>query len=361
MTSPLIVAPVLVTLVLALSGLLKARNSQASRDAFVSLRLPSSLTDSPAPTLLPWAELLLALGILVLPGWPGVGATVTALVLFCCYLLVIGRALRFDEPVTCGCFGKLGLGTVSRVTLARNLLLVLLAALAVQQAWPGESLITQLGDLSTRDWGWLGGAVVVGVLAGLVVHGNGSQEQPAEAPVDEDGEYLRQPIPFGQLRQPGGQLVSLRVMAEQQAVLLVFVNLTCGTCLRVLHALPDFARENPEVSTRAVFQQSAAIDESGLDVGVPFLVDPDGSVAQVFAVGSPGAVLLGSDGLLAGGPIRGELEVLEFLDDIAGQLAEVYERPAPTAPGNPDAVATPTAQGSQDPLRPVHSGSAETS
>jgi hypothetical protein len=360
-TSPLIVAPVLVTLVLALSGLLKARDRRASRDAFVSLRLPSGLTDSPIPTLLPWAELLLALGILVLPGWPGVGATLMALVLFCCYLLVIGRALRFDEPVTCGCFGKLGLGTVSRVTLARNLLLVMLAALAVQQAWPGESLITQLGDLSTRDWGWLLGAVVVGLLAGLVVHGNGSQEQPAVAPVDEDGEYLRQPIPFGQLRQPGGKLVPLRNMAEQRAVLLVFVNHTCGSCLRVLDALPDFARENPEVGTRAVFHQSATLDEGALEVGVPFLVDPDGSVAQVFAVGSPGAVLLGGDGLLAGGPIQGELEVLEFLDDIAAQLAEVYERPAPAAPGDPDAVVPPTVEGGQDPLRPVQSGSAGTS
>jgi len=171
---------------------------------------------------------------------------------------------------------------------------------------------------------------------------------------------MRQPIPFGQLRQPGGQLVPLRNLAEQRAVLLVFVNRTCGSCLRVLAALPDFARENPEVSTRAVFHQGDAIDESALEVGVPFLVDPDGSVAQVFAVGNPAAVLLGGDGLLAGGPIRGESAVLEFLDDVAAQLAEVYERPAPTAPGDPDAV-TPTAEESQDPLRPVKSGSAGTS
>ena len=70
------------------------------------------------------------------------------------------------------------------------------------------------------------------------------------------------------------------------------------------------------------------MDRSDLEVGVPVLIDREGSVAHLFAVGSPAAVLLGADGLLAGGPIQGESQVVEFLDDVAAQLAEVYERPA---------------------------------
>jgi thiol-disulfide isomerase/thioredoxin len=332
MTSPLVLAPVLVWLVLALSGALKLREPQASRDAFLSLRMPTRLTASPAPVLLPWGELLLALGLLLLPGWLGVLAAVVTLLLFGVYLLVVGRALRFDEPVRCGCFGKLGLGTISRVTLVRNVLLVLLATVTVSQSWAGESLLIRLGDLSVRDWGWVGGALVAALLAGLVVHGNSAVQEARLPPVDEGGEYLRQPIPFGQMRYSSGDLVPLRVLAEQRPALLVFVNLTCGSCLRVVEALPSFAKENPEVSTLAVFAEGAGVpaDDSGFTV--PVLVDPERSVSRIFGIFPPAAVLLGGDGLLAGGPVSGEIAVLEFLDDIAAELAEAYDRPPSASP-----------------------------
>lgn len=325
MTSALVLARVLLVLTLVLSGVLKLREPQAARDGFVSLRLPPALVDSPAPTLLPWAELVLALGVLLLPGWPGLAVAVLSLLLFGAYLVLIGRALRFDEPVHCGCFGKLGLGTVSRLTLVRNGLLVALAALAVQQAFAGESLLTQLLGMPAHDWGWLAAALGAVVLAGVVTYGSGAAQDSgpsAEPPADEEGDYLRQPIPFGQLRLPDGALVSLQAMSEHSAVLLVFLNAHCGSCLRVLEELPGFDRDNPEVSTGAVLHEANPVEG---DLGVPVLLDPEGAVARLFRVGPPAAVLLGADGLLAGGPVNGEHAVLQFLRDIAGQLAEARE------------------------------------
>jgi len=40
-------------------------------------------------------------------------------------------------------------------------------------------------------------------------------------------------------------------------------------------------------------------------------------------VQSPSGVLLGADGLLAGGPVGGNAELAEFLDDIEAALATI--------------------------------------
>jgi hypothetical protein len=43
--------------------------------------------------------------------------------------------------------------------------------------------------------------------------------------------------------------------------------------------------------------------------------------------GTPAAVLLGADGLLAGGPVSGRDEVVAFVDEIAGELAPLGQLP----------------------------------
>ena len=64
---------------------------------------------------------------------------------------------------------------------------------------------------------------------------------------------------------------------------------------------------------------------------LPEEIRPDGAVAYDHAglaqkalelSGSPVAVLLGADGLLAGGPVHGVAEIEQFVADIAEQLGE---------------------------------------
>ncbi|HPB71886.1 MAG TPA: hypothetical protein PLX71_02795, partial [Phycicoccus sp.] len=53
-------------------------------------------------------------------------------------------------------------------------------------------------------------------------------------------------------------------------------------------------------------------------------LDPKGVTWRTFGlVQSPSGVLLGADGLLAGGPVGGNAELAEFLDDIEAALATI--------------------------------------
>jgi hypothetical protein len=48
--------------------------------------------------------------------------------------------------------------------------------------------------------------------------------------------------------------------------------------------------------------------------------DTEGLLYETFDLRTPSAVLLGADGLLAGGPIIGNIAVPEFVDDIREEL-----------------------------------------
>jgi hypothetical protein len=57
--------------------------------------------------------------------------------------------------------------------------------------------------------------------------------------------------------------------------------------------------------------------------GVPAWFDVEDGATHTFApTGRPAAVLLGADGLLAGGPVAGSIAVTEFVADIVAELAE---------------------------------------
>ena len=137
MTSLLIAAPVLLTLTLLTSGLAKLGARRGTEDAMTSLRLPLRPFHRSVATLLPVAEVALAL-VLWVPSAPLqtlVAVAITALMLT--YLVIIARALTFEERVECACFGTLASPTVSRTTLARNVLLSMLSLLTVVSALSG--------------------------------------------------------------------------------------------------------------------------------------------------------------------------------------------------------------------------------
>lgn len=361
---PLILAPVLLVAVLALSAVAKLRDPRAGADAFVALRLPMVLRRGGIPRLLPYAELALALALLVAPGPADLLTTLASAALMLAYAAVIARALGFREPVSCACFGRLGAGTVSARTLARNLLLVGLGLLAVWDAGRSDaSLVSRLLQAPAAVWGWLALALLAGVLGALIADpgaqpgiraswvgsgrsgahragwGKAGSTRTAGSPAfgsDTEGssaagssaadltagqEYVREPIPFGALRTPDGGMASLRELAAQRARLLVFVSVTCPSCIRVREAMVGFAARNPELGVHPVYNSDLA-DPAALPGDLEALFDPLSAVAVGFGqFAIPSAVLLGADGLLAGGPIVGESGVLGFLADIEAELS----------------------------------------
>lgn len=330
-------APLVVAAVLALSGAMKLRSSQSARDSFISLKLPRWLTLSAAPALLPWGELVLAVAILVLPGWWGVAAAVVAVALMVVYLVLIVRALGFAEPVTCGCFGELGLGEVDRRTAWRNGLLVAFAAATLAAVVrDGRSPLQRWAHASGGDVGWLFLAASLVVLTWLVVGGSsprsartaaidaGPEGDPGEQPLD----YLRAPIPFAQLQDRHGNLVHLRDLPVHQAQLLVFLSTGCAACLRMADDLPLWKEQlDPMVAIHPVYggrREPAEVTGASpamLAMMADALFDPRNETSSILRLPNvPAAVLLGADGLLAGGPANGEREARDLCETVVEQV-----------------------------------------
>ena len=120
-----------------MSGWTKVGDVTGMRLAFVAMRVPAALSRPVVVRALPYAELALALALVVTWGWllAVVGAVATAL--FVVYTVLVARVLQTGDDVECHCFGSLGGDRVTPTTLARNLVLVALAALAIASASAG--------------------------------------------------------------------------------------------------------------------------------------------------------------------------------------------------------------------------------
>ncbi|YAL84290.1 TlpA family protein disulfide reductase [Dermacoccaceae bacterium W4C1] len=341
--APLILPVLLCALILAVSGIAKLRAPVAAADAFTSLRIPAPAW---APRALPIGELVLAVALLVLPAPLLAIAAVATTVLMLAYTVVIARALRFAEPVRCNCFGELGSHDVSVRTLVRNLLLVVAAALTIWASAAGVSVPQALSEAAQNVLAWVALAALACAVV-LLSFGSASEDETAPAfDGDEDlegeGEYHRLPIPLGQARDGLGDIVTLEELTRGTAVLLIWVSPGCGPCQRVITQIPGWAEElSPAVSIRALYSTEREVVEQmapqTLDLA---LYDVQNNVSRVLRMPSyPSAVLLGADGYLAGGPVRGEQGVEEFLADVRAELLEAGALPDHPAAQQDSAVA----------------------
>lgn len=335
MTSLLIAAPILLTLTLLTSGLAKLGTRQGTEDAMTSLRLPLRPFHRSVATLLPVAEVTLAL-MLWVPSAPLqtlVAVAITALMLT--YLVIIARALTFEERVECACFGTLASPTVSRTTLARNLLLSMLSLLTVVSALSGlmeTALVRQ--PLTVIG---MGAALLLAIVLTALALGGISAREADAAPSDAAGEqlaaeeedeelldYERAPIPPAVLQQADTRLITLQQLVGQRAALLVFVSEGCGPCERVLDQVPGWLSAlSPFMQVKVVLSRPLdQLRERTLErVGEHALHDLQFTARRALgARTAPSAVLLGADGLLAGGPVDGGSAVIEFVEEIVEQL-----------------------------------------
>src|SRR5690625_4380612 len=166
------------------------------------------------------------------------------------------------------------------------------------------------------------------------------QRSGDDAEDEELLDYEREPIPAGVLQRPGGGLVTLRQLTAQQAALLIFVSEGCGPCERVLDRFPGWLTQlSPFMQVKAAFRRpvDGLRERTEERVGDHALHDPQFSAREVLgAKTAPSAVLLGADGLLAGGPVTGGRGVIEFVDEIQEQLAAA-QREGELPAGEPEA------------------------
>lgn len=307
--------------VLLTSGVAKLRDPRATRDAFDALRVPTAVPSDVSAKALPWVEIVLAVLLLTTPsGWL-VPVTAALALLMLAYTWIVARALGFDEPVSCSCFGKLGRHTIDRTTLGRNVLLTALAAAVAWFAIDGGSTPSAVTDLGADGWWALVAAAAAAAVAVLVAGGASDGQAPPGG--GELLDYERQPIPYGMLTLPDGQSSTLTELARTKARLVVLLNPGCGPCVRTAVKLDDWAaRLTPAVGVLAVYPDRASSLAAGEHAPELATSEPELNVRRMFAMGTPGAVLLGADGFLAGGPVTGEDAVTEFVEDVLAALSD---------------------------------------
>src|SRR6476660_2096389 len=168
MPSALLLPVLTCAAVLIVSGVAKLRAPETIDSAFTSLEVPRALDTPFVRRLSPWVEVALGAWLLLATGVALVVVATLTLLLFVAYLVLVARAVRRPEPVDCGCFGALGDDRVTRVTVWRNVVLVLAAALAALAGGRGAGVVSSPGEPST--WAWLAMASLTVLAAVLVTH-----------------------------------------------------------------------------------------------------------------------------------------------------------------------------------------------
>jgi hypothetical protein len=312
-SAPYVVPPLLLIATLAVSAVAKLRDPRDTSSVFLQLRLPSVLLRLRAPRLLPYGELVLAAFLVLAPdAWYVVAASAT-LLLFLAYFLVILRAVRLPYPVSCSCFGRLGLGEVSGGTLARNGVLLALAIVTWADSWRGDGVLQRLDDLGSWAW-WLTCVALLCAVTAFVAH---VRRRTAPAGLDPDAidpdAYRPVPTPDGVLHGPDGP-VRVWELSDVAARLLVFCDPVRDAA--IVGRAAGWAATLAPVRVHVV-TEGAPVDGGP---GEPVWQDPGGELRLLLGVASPAAVLLGTDRMLAGGPAEGHDAIAALLEAVAAEL-----------------------------------------
>lgn len=263
----------------------------------------------------PATELLLAVGLLVTPVASGAAAGTGLLFLAFTGLLVWNLA-QGRRP-SCNCFGSVRDEPISWWSVARNALLIVLAALALGAGHDGLPAWFS----SRTDAAGLGRAVAVLAAALVLVSGasaallrSGWRIEPRGRTGDRGSEGVGMPVGtdvgdlFARVRAGTG-------WPEELPVLVVRTDPECGPCLALIPRLISWQRTYAGILDVVVL----TTDEAGSEHGDEF--------ANVIAGGesiwehlrldvTPSAVVIGPDGRIASGVAAGAIEIGALVTDV---------------------------------------------
>ena len=368
--TPLLLCTSTLVVTLTASGIAKAKDPSSTVEGILNLGLDSVAPLKLTPAVLPWAELVLAAGLLFAPGplFPVFAIASCALMVF--YLVVIARALATGRTEGCNCFGKKSAAPVSRYTLIRNIALTIAGILTVVASFVGgKAVVYELVGLNGSGWLWAVGAALIALTLWAIQRGESLAEPAPDIPevvlpsaADESEDYVRVPIPYASIYTTDGRVTTLRDMSRVQARVLFFASPTCGSCTPILKTIPRWQKLLPQLGLHPVFSSEEKIRQAHklekLDEGVEALVDPKHAAMHNFGRGTPMAVILGSDGMLAGGPVAGTSDVKQLMDDLLVEFGAIKDPNAPKEAQPAQAAASASAAGASEQRAPVQGGSA---
>lgn len=321
------IVPLIMTAVLVASGVAKLARPD-DLGSWAELGVPAWLR---RPWLLrahPWAEIALGAAIAVLGGALGLAAALASVALMAAYLLLVYRAFRRAENASCACFGSRA--PITRVTVVRNVWLTLVAAATAALVWVNPlwgGAIAALAAVGALGWVALACAIVAAVTTLLVAWPTGGSAAPSAIADGGDDEYVRVRIPAVPVRLADGTKVSLRQLALRRPLLLLAVSPACGACTPVVESVPRWRELLPEVDVRLLLTIEPGKDRYTERTEPQSLHDVHDYVRDSIADwGVPTAVLLGADGLLAGGPVTGVNAIDDFVGFVRDSLDEIASR-----------------------------------
>lgn len=320
----LVIAPVILAVVLLVSAWGKLRAPESSAEAFSAMRVPTLVSGRLMVRALPWVEVVLAVGLLVTSGVLGALAGVATVLLVSAYLWLVARARGFETDVDCACFGSLGPSRITGLTVARNVWLLALALVSLV-AISGPSVVARVTD-GRAPWWWLTAAAAAALTVVLVAgHTDPGPQRGRDAAEDlafEEGDYIRMRTPALPIVLGDGSTTNLRRLSDQRPQLLLYVSEGCGSCQDVIAAVPEWRTQLPQVDVRLVVRSSVDTTSLTSSEEPRSIHDIEGLVAESLGLrATPSAILLGADGLLAGGPSVGSAGVPNFVADIRAELA----------------------------------------
>lgn len=319
-----IAVPLVLAAVLIASGVAKFRTPD-TLVGWQELGVPAVLRKEWLRRIHPWAELLLGAALALLGGWLGLLAALAAVALMVGYTIVVARLVARRESSSCACFGARK--RVTGVTVVRNAWLTLLAIATAAVIWTtpllGGALAAGIPHLA-----WLVALAIAAVTTALVLWPEGTpaaDSPPVTAPSsstgDDELDYIRTRTPAVPVTQADGAVVNLRALAARKPILLLAVSSMCGPCESVVAKREEWRELLPEVDVRLLLAEVANLSAWTEWAEPQSLHDVGDYVGQSIGYeGTPTAVLLGADGMLAAGPVTGDLGVMRLVDDIYESL-----------------------------------------
>jgi uncharacterized membrane protein YphA (DoxX/SURF4 family)/thiol-disulfide isomerase/thioredoxin len=311
--------------VFAVAGVSKLRDQEGSGQALEEFGVPSRFTRLGA-VLLPMAEIAVAVALLFPPSarWGALGAAA----LLVGFGIAIGNAMAHGRAPDCHCFGQVHSEPAGWRTLARNAVLLAMAA-TVAAFGPGPGIHTWLTDRNVLELAALAAVLVAAIPAVRRMRKWRRQRERRrtktrmlehlEGVYSPSGLPVGSPAPDFALRSVSGGQESLEGLCSRGLpVLLVFVHPGCGPCRQLLPQLAEWHARIASRLTIAVLSEGSAEANAALLDGYvvdDVLLQERGNVYQAYDLrhGTPSAVIVDTDRTIGSVSVGGVTAIEELI------------------------------------------------
>jgi peroxiredoxin/uncharacterized membrane protein YphA (DoxX/SURF4 family) len=336
MNEALLAIRIVLALVFFGAGLAKLFDLKGSQRAGKDFGLPQWVA-SPLGAALPVFEI--AIAFLLIPTqlvWSG---AIGALTLLLAFIVAIAINMALGRKPECHCFGQVHSKVIGWPTLARNLVLAVLAAFLMFEARtsPGPSILTLARNLSAAQIViGVAGVIATAAIASLywlvfhLFHQNGRLLLRIEAlEINRPLTHAQLPtvnrvLPMGakavsfDLPTIDGARATLDdLLRGEKPLLLISTDPKCGPCNALMPEIAKWQRELSSEVTIALLSSGRLADiktearEHGL---INLLVDENHKISEQYhAVGTPTAVLIQTDGTIQSAAASGPDRIRELI------------------------------------------------